>query len=222
MMMSIMKMCSTSLMTDNAPNADVQAPLFLGIRLQDMSNSYTIDMLMEVLEPIYNKFNDTDVRNDVEQIAMTKNKYPSWNFPKEPHITSFYVGGGPPTPDQQKTIDAFVEDVDVELNFKIIAYIPGQLIAAPAFFDRQRFNVDNRFPHLTLAGKDMAAVYSNNLPASLYDDNPTDAAAYDKQFVDGKPNMELYNVTIEGKQYKCYVSYRPFSKIARTRKFYQA
>ena len=69
----------------------------------------------------------------------------------------------------KRKVSEYKEDTRVPVKFKVFAYIPGCIIASPAFLDRSLSLMTNRFPHYTVLNAALSAKYSNDMLEALYD-----------------------------------------------------
>ena len=205
------------------PMQEKTSVLYLGIRLAEFSNLYIQSLAQDALLKVRSKFSDARVDEDLQIIKDMGPTSTEWQYPYEPHVTTMYVGGVVPTnPADRNALLGFKEDKAILSDYPAIVYIPNKLMAATAMIDKSRVYMTNRFPHTTLLTRGMAAKYSNDLIASLYDSNPRFAQDYNEKFA----NAELvskYEVTIEGVKYQSYVVARlSVRKAGYSHRFYTA
>lgn len=128
----------------------------------------------------------------------------SWSFPKEPHVTTLYMGRKKPTGENAKIFETFITGLDYPLHIKAILYIPKQIVVGITQINREEVLINNKFDHITLHHM-KSPMYSNDVLKAAFDAGSPGEADYASGFSGLQSTYKEYNLKINGSQVSGYL-----------------
>ena len=142
-------------------------PIYLGIQVQDeeASKRRIHELLKFVMASVAQSDHDKVAETDFLEFQGGELK--DWKWPNSHHITTFFVGK-----EKAKTTDpiykSFSENVNFPFKFKHILYVPGKIATAIVFVDKDKVQIENKFPHMTLAFNAFSPKVSNDILNTIF------------------------------------------------------
>lgn len=177
-------------------------PIYLGISVKDQIGSQKrfTELLKFVMGSIVESHSDKQAEADLTE--FNTGEFKNWKWPGSHHITTYFVGK-----EKAKTTEpiykSFAEGVNFPLKFKHILYVPGKIATAIVFVDRKMVQVENMFPHMTIAWNEFAPKQSNDVLNVIFGGHLK--AKYESGLSLGANQHFKLNPEIEGKMEDVYL-----------------
>eukprot|EP00331_Platyophrya_macrostoma_P006590 CAMPEP_0176420686 /NCGR_PEP_ID=MMETSP0127-20121128/8744_1 /TAXON_ID=938130 /ORGANISM="Platyophrya macrostoma, Strain WH" /LENGTH=668 /DNA_ID=CAMNT_0017801309 /DNA_START=1 /DNA_END=2007 /DNA_ORIENTATION=- len=198
-----------------------ETPLYLGIFEKSDSKFVIKNYIISGLKRLSEEFPGDVILSSLQKEFET-DRFNSFKYIKDYHITTFYMG----KKKENRKVDMFrnfEEGLEMDMEIRGIAIVPNCIVTGICFPDQSRIKVDNKFPHVTMMEGAWRPVMSNNLLDAVCGDGGFAYSEYKKGEFQKKGSFAMKgNATVDKQKVVAYVVKleEPLVIPAVTRAFY--
>jgi hypothetical protein len=169
-------------------------PDYLSIMCKVDEKQRVQNMIRYALSKIHALHSDSQINEDLTE--FTQDTLSTWKSPADGyHITTCFVGADK-TVLASEPFKTFEEGVHFPFRIRHLVYVPGMVVTGIVYLDRGLVKVANKFPHMTLANKNLPPHGSNEVLETMFGGvfNPK----YKEGLRFGNDKISTLNITLQG------------------------
>ena len=153
-----------------------------------------------------------DKRILYDLLEIRSKNFKSWNYPKDQHITTLFVGKNRSKWENNwKYIENYQENTQFPFCLSGFAYLPGGIQTGIVFVDKDKVIIDNKYPHMTCMTSKLPAVASNDQLCEMFNQGKLLSSKYDHDKIQNMKAPLKIAVRLKGQVEDAYLI--PFTKV---------